>query len=460
MADYYPVLSRAVAGLDQNTGEARRAVYERARTAIVKQLRSYDPPLSESEITRERLGLEDAIRRLEAEQRGAGGYGTAPARAADAVEDLRKAAAEVESLGPATMAAQSSAIADKAVLDRPSSNDAPRVEPRFSDGPSQGNATDSSSPRTDDGGAGSNQQPTEAPRRAPAVFAIVAIALLAALGVGAYALRDRLSGSEEQMAGTSSAPPKISDRVAADVEQDGAEPSASEAEPVPGEQATPNAEPGATTASPDTPPATTAPQQEAAPAIAPVAQRAVLYEESPDQQAGTAVPGTAVWKLDEVTNNGAAEPQIRGDIDVPNRNIKIVILIRRNTDQTLPATHTVDMQFTLAPEFANGGVANVPGILFKPGEDAGGTALQGLSVKVMNGFFLIGLSNAPNDKTANVKLMRDSSWIDLPLLYENGRRAVLSIELGTPGQAAFDEALDAWDKITAPGEGAAPTPAP
>ena len=34
MADYYPVISRAVAGLDPNTGEARRKVYERARAAI------------------------------------------------------------------------------------------------------------------------------------------------------------------------------------------------------------------------------------------------------------------------------------------------------------------------------------------------------------------------------------------------------------------------------------------
>ena len=48
-------------------GEARRALYERARTALVTQLRSVDPPLSESEITKERLALEDAIRKVEAD---------------------------------------------------------------------------------------------------------------------------------------------------------------------------------------------------------------------------------------------------------------------------------------------------------------------------------------------------------------------------------------------------------
>ena len=58
MADYYPLIARAIAGLDPNApGESRRALYERARTALIAQLRSVQPPLSESEITRERLSL-------------------------------------------------------------------------------------------------------------------------------------------------------------------------------------------------------------------------------------------------------------------------------------------------------------------------------------------------------------------------------------------------------------------
>src|SRR5450631_3999046 len=67
MADYYPLVSRAVAGLDKNTGEQRRALYERARAALVAQLRSVEPALNESEITRERLALEESIRKVEAE---------------------------------------------------------------------------------------------------------------------------------------------------------------------------------------------------------------------------------------------------------------------------------------------------------------------------------------------------------------------------------------------------------
>src|SRR3977135_599956 len=68
MADYYPLIARAIAGLDPSApGESRRAVYERARAALIAQLRSVQPPLSESEITRERLSLEEAVRKVESE---------------------------------------------------------------------------------------------------------------------------------------------------------------------------------------------------------------------------------------------------------------------------------------------------------------------------------------------------------------------------------------------------------
>src|SRR5262245_3981857 len=67
MADYHPLIARAVAGLERNTGDARRALYERARTALVAQLRGVTPALSESDVTRERLALEEAIRKVEAE---------------------------------------------------------------------------------------------------------------------------------------------------------------------------------------------------------------------------------------------------------------------------------------------------------------------------------------------------------------------------------------------------------
>jgi hypothetical protein len=67
MTDYHPLIARAVEGLDRSTGEARRALYERARNALVAQLRSNQPALLEADITKERLALEEAIRKVEAE---------------------------------------------------------------------------------------------------------------------------------------------------------------------------------------------------------------------------------------------------------------------------------------------------------------------------------------------------------------------------------------------------------
>lgn len=67
MTDYYPVIARLVADLKQNTGKGRIEIYQRARAMLVGELQGLQPPLTESEITRERLSLEKAIRKVEAE---------------------------------------------------------------------------------------------------------------------------------------------------------------------------------------------------------------------------------------------------------------------------------------------------------------------------------------------------------------------------------------------------------
>ncbi len=100
---------------------------------------------------------------------------------------------------------------------------------------------------------------------------------------------------------------------------------------------------------------------------------------------------------------------MRGEITIPERNVKVTLALKRNLDATLPASHTIDIQFTLPPDFSNAGIGNVPGILFKPSEEAGGSALTGLSVKVMSNIFLIGLSNAPADREQNLKAIRERS---------------------------------------------------
>ncbi len=63
--NYGPLIERAVANLDENTGDNRRALYNQARVALVSQLHRVVPKLEESDITRERLALEEAIRLVE-----------------------------------------------------------------------------------------------------------------------------------------------------------------------------------------------------------------------------------------------------------------------------------------------------------------------------------------------------------------------------------------------------------
>src|SRR6476469_4580273 len=81
MADYKELLRRAVEALPENNGAARRAVYEKARAALVGQLRAINPPLAARDITTHRLQLEDCIRQVEQEASEANiaGLGAEPA---------------------------------------------------------------------------------------------------------------------------------------------------------------------------------------------------------------------------------------------------------------------------------------------------------------------------------------------------------------------------------------------
>jgi hypothetical protein len=117
--------------------------------------------------------------------------------------------------------------------------------------------------------------------------------------------------------------------------------------------------------------------------------------------------------------------------------------LQRNADKTLPASHTVEVVFTLPPDFAHGSVQNVPGVLMKETEQTRGVPLAGLAVKVTDGYFLIGLSAVDSEMQRNISLLK-SPWFDVPIVYSDGRRAILAVEKGTPGDRAFTAAFAAW----------------
>jgi hypothetical protein len=503
MTDYYPLLARAVAGLEKSTGEARRALYERARNALVEQLRNSDPPLSESEITRERLALEEAVRKVEGDaarqmrapppppvpppanepraplpRRDTGGplpppplpappprapadqnrppLRTRPADGApptgDGTHGMRDVVVEAESLGEAT--AQAARSAREAYASMPSNvPDLDRLEPRMEPeglrNPPRGGPRPT--PRGRTGELPPTGMPPSAPqdpprRRAPGpmprrpveldrdegassarrglVAALLTVLIITGLGGTAYWQRDKLSslfgtvkGLGPQTTRDQGQPrSKSPDRVG----QDG--------QPAPAQTGQPQGTPG-------TPPAM-------------VAQRVVLYEEDPANPEGNRYVGSALWRTETVSPGPGMSPElaVRADVEIPERRLAMTLSIRRNTDPALPASHTVEILFNLPPDFTFGGVANVPGLLMKEAEQARGSPLSGLAVKVTNGFFLIGLSAVEADVQRNLQLLKERAWFDIPMVYNNGRRAILAIEKGTPGERAFAEGFAAWTK--------------
>jgi hypothetical protein len=69
MADYYSIIANAVSALDWNTEDGRQRLYERARAALIAEMRGADPALNQSDILVARISLEEAIGEVEAEAR-------------------------------------------------------------------------------------------------------------------------------------------------------------------------------------------------------------------------------------------------------------------------------------------------------------------------------------------------------------------------------------------------------
>ncbi|MGJ4927805.1 caspase family protein [Bradyrhizobium sp. HKCCYLS2038] len=175
---------------------------------------------------------------------------------------------------------------------------------------------------------------------------------------------------------------------------------------------------------------------------------AVLYDEDPADPKGKRYDGSVTWRMDTIKSprSGQPVPAIRAEIDIPDRKLKVSLELRRNDDPTLPASHVADLTFVRASDFAGGGINSVPGILMKTNEQARGTPLAGLAVKVTEGSFLVGLSNVDADRARNNELLSGREWIDIPLVYTNQRRAILAISKGPTGDRVFADVFAAWDK--------------
>ena len=185
-----------------------------------------------------------------------------------------------------------------------------------------------------------------------------------------------------------------------------------------------------------------------APAASPLAaaNRAMLYEEDPSDPQGEEYAGSVLWRTDRITATGQGdEIAVHADIEIPNRKLKIEMSIRRNSDKSLAASHVIELTFVAPPDFAGGDVSGVPGILMKSNENARGIPLAGVGLKVSKGLFSISLSNVAAERARNLQYLKEQSWIDIPIVYASGRRAILAIEKGASGERSFNEALLAWE---------------
>ncbi|WP_150493419.1 hypothetical protein [Roseibium aquae] len=178
----------------------------------------------------------------------------------------------------------------------------------------------------------------------------------------------------------------------------------------------------------------------------PSAQRSILYEEGAEASgAGTASQGAVVWRLeDETALDGQKQVVLVADVEIPERNVRVNLRIKPNDDNSLPASHLVEIKYELPKEFASGTVVNVPGLVMKPTEEARGDALLGASVKVSEGYFWIALSSLSSEQERNLGLLRERGWIDIPMLYTNGKRGILTLEKGATGSDAVERAIAAW----------------
>lgn len=180
----------------------------------------------------------------------------------------------------------------------------------------------------------------------------------------------------------------------------------------------------------------------------PVAQKAIFYEERTSVAQGSAEPGSVVWSIiqDSPGADLPPEPAIRAETTIPGKDIQLRMTIRRNVDDSLPASHIVELIFLTPDNFAGGTVDNVLRMTMKETEEAAGNPLLGIPAKIGDGFFLIALNDDASALEANRTLLRRQNWIDIPIVYKSGRRALVTMEKGIPGEQIFEEALDAWQE--------------
>lgn len=502
MTDFVAILHRTIGGLADNSPEMREKVFDKARATIKAKLAALDPQPPQSVIDRQLQSLEDAISEVRAEYEPE--VDEIDAMFAEETfaleEEIEAVEAQPQPTGYALPRAGELDYADEdedgyreatydAADDRePVDDELEPVAPMA--------AARRGRPDPVLSGAGDEDDDfVERPRRAPSlttsntaprrrmgglIVAAVALVLIAGVAVAAWMNQDRLmalfgsepasvtaeggseagteivlagegEGEEEVAAAEPAAPEeeeKLTQRLLPDGNEvdegpAGGQPSVGEGSSVATASGTAAEGEDALSAGPaDTAETPAAPEPQLA-----VGQRAIFYEERTSSAEGSAQTGNTVWTLIQESPGGNAppEPAIRGEVSIPGSSVQLRLTIRRNADPTLPAGHIIEMIFLTPENFAGGAIDNVLRVALKDTEEATGSALQGIPAKIADGFFLIALSDSPAEMQSNLNMLRTQSWIDIPVMYRSGRRALMTMEKGVPGDQIFQQAIDAWE---------------
>lgn len=63
------------------------------------------------------------------------------------------------------------------------------------------------------------------------------------------------------------------------------------------------------------------------------------------------------------------------------------------------------------------------------------------------------LNDTKAEVETNLGLLRSEQWIDVPVVYANGRRALITMEKGVAGDKVFDEVIKVWQSAAAANAG-------
>nr|WP_321524648.1 hypothetical protein [uncultured Cohaesibacter sp.] len=173
----------------------------------------------------------------------------------------------------------------------------------------------------------------------------------------------------------------------------------------------------------------------------PVAQRSILYEEpGSDGEPGSASGGEVVWKLE----GSGDDAVVRIDATIPDRSMSFDITIKKNLDAELPASHLIEISASRANGDPTRAIVKIPGLILKPTEQSRGEGLVGAAIRIADDLHWVALTSGEREERYNLELLHLRGWIDIPIQYQSGRRAILTLEKGDAGDKVISDAIKAW----------------